>query len=520
MPKQPSKSRRTAAAGAAPPDPPWRAIKHVFVLMLENRSFDHMFGLSGLSGIDAATGAQSNPWPNPGPAGGTIAFHAGAADPMPSDPRHEFTDVVEQLCGKGATYPSGGGSYPPIHNSGFATNYATTFPANPAPTNAQVRPIMAGIDTRTATPALWTLAREFVVCDRWFSSLPGPTFPNRFFVHGASSAGLEHSPSTFDLAKWEGFAGFRYPHGSVFDKLGASKWRLYQDESGPIEGRIPQVAAIKGVQFNDVHDLSSFATDLAGGYPWPYTFIEPAYGAMVTGHYHNGTSQHPMDTLAGGDRLIARVYNALRASPLWEDSLLIVTYDEHGGFYDHVAPDAVVPPGDGAGLDHNRSGFDFARLGVRVPAVLVSPRLLRGGVDHAMHDHSSVIATLGKLNGFAPLTQRDAQAHSVLELVLRTVRPDCPMTIPSVPAAPPSLAAMATHDAKPVEEDGNLQGFLYVVRKAQAESADPAQHAMRAAALPVEAASWFHVPRTQGAARAYINAALPGLLAERAARHG
>ena len=516
MPKPPGQRRRTAATGAAPPEPAWRAIKHVFVLMLENRSFDHMLALSGLPGIDAATGAQTNP----GPDGAAIPFHAGAADPMPSDPRHEFADVVEQLCGKGAAYPSGGGSYPPIHNSGFATNYATTFPVNPAPTNAQVRPIMAGIDTRTATPALWTLAREFVVCDRWFSSLPGPTFPNRFFVHGASSAGLEHSPSTVDLAKWELFAGFRYPHGSVFDKLGRGKWRLYQDESGAIEGRIPQVAAIKGVHFNDVHDLSSFATDLAGDYPWPYTFIEPAYGAMVTGDYHNGTSQHPMDTLAGGDRLIARVYNALRASPLWEDSLLIVTYDEHGGFYDHVAPDAVVPPGDNPGSDHNRSGFDFARLGVRVPAVLVSPRLLRGGVDHAMHDHSSVIATLGKLNGFAPLTQRDAQAHSVLELVLRTVRPDCPMTIPSVPAAPPSLAAMATHDAKPVEEDGNLQGFLYVVRKAQAESADPAQHAMRAAALPVEAASWFHVPRTQGDARAYINAALPGLLAERAARHG
>jgi phospholipase C len=211
----------------------------------------------------------------------------------------------------------------------------------------------------------------------------------------------------------------------------------------------------------------------------------------------------------------------LRASPLWEESLLIVTYDEHGGFYDHVTPDAVVPPGDAAGPAHNRSGFDFARLGVRVPAVLVSPRLLRGGVDHAMHDHSSVVATLGKLCGFPPLTQRDAQAHSVLELVLSTVRPDCPQSISSVPAAL-AMAAEAraddpAHDALPVEDGSTLQGFLYVLRKAQAESRNPVQQAMLAAELPVEVESWFHASRSRGAARAYVNAALPALLEERAA---
>ncbi|WP_295638619.1 alkaline phosphatase family protein [Novosphingobium sp.] len=508
---------------ARPNDPAWKAIRHVFVLMLENRSFDHMLGHSGLFGIDVATPSQANL----GPDGAPIAFHPGAADPMPTDPRHEFPDVVEQLCGKGAIYPSGGGAYPPIHNAGFAANYARTFPATPAAGNEMVRPIMAAIDTKTATPALWNLAREFVVCDRWFSSLPGPTFPNRFFVHGASSCGLEHSPSNLDLAKWELFAGFRYPRGSIYDALGPGKWRLYQDDTGPIEGRIPQVAAIKGVHFNDVHDLGRFASDLAGDYPAAYTFIEPSYGAMVSGHYRNGTSQHPMDTLAGGDRLIAQVYNALRASRLWEESLLIVTYDEHGGFYDHVAPDAVVPPGDSADHDLNRSGFDFARLGVRVPAVLVSPRLLRGGVDHAMHDHSSVVATLGKLCGFPPLTQRDAQAHSVLELVLSSVRRDCPQSISSVPGplamtadamAADALASNPAHDALPVEDGSTLQGFLYVVRKAQAESRNPAQKAMLAAQLPIAAESWFHAPRSRGEARAYVNAALPALLEERAAR--
>jgi phospholipase C len=491
-------------------------IKHVFVLMLENRSFDHMFAHSGISGIFAAIASDKNTF-----ASQAIAFNDKAPNVMPTDPHHEFSSVVEQLCGDGVTYKKGK-LYPKIDNSGFAVSYARTYPAAPPPSAAMAAPIMAGLKTKTQAPALWTLAREFVLCDRWYSSMPGPTWPNRFFVHGASSAGLEHSPKQLDLAKWELFSGFRYPNGSVFDALKSGNWRLYQDRSGPLTGHIPQVAAIKGVRLKDVRNLAAFAKDLKGNYPWKYTFIEPAYGDIISGKYRNGTSQHPLDTVTGGDRLVASVYNALRASPLWDDSLLIITHDEHGGFYDHMAPDKAVPPGDNPGPDHNESGFDFATYGVRVPAVVVSPWVAKGKVDHTIYDHSSVIATLSALFGFAPLTERDKHANTVLGLIEPSKRSDCPQTIQSV-ALPKTttLAAAAkvgvqdhSRDVELVREGGNLQGYLFVVRKAQAESGQAKQVKAMTASLSGGTKSWFHEPRTRGDARDYLMAALPDLLAK------
>src|SRR5580700_10788175 len=122
-------------------------------------------------------------------------------------------------------------------------------------------------------------------------------------------------------------------------------------------------------QFND------FAKDVENpSYPWLYTFIEPNYGDILNGTYEGGTSQHPLDGVAHGEALIKTVYESIRKSPHWNKSLLIVTWDEHGGFYDHVAPPSAVAPGDaGPGSTYNKHGFTFEQLGVRVPAVVVSP---------------------------------------------------------------------------------------------------------------------------------------------------
>lgn len=408
------------AAAAAGLD---QVIQHVFVLMLENRSFDHLFARSGIPGIVAATPANTNSY-----NGTPYAFGDGAPGQMPTDPGHEFTDVVEQLCGAGVKFQPGQ-PYPPGNNSGFVSNYATTRTEGDPPQIGDVGYIMLGVDTRTQCPALYQLATQFVLCDGWHSSLPGPTWPNRYFLHGASSAGLDHSPTSAEMCKWVGLDGLTYPNGSIFDSLGRGNYRLYQDHLGDPLGYIPQVASIKGISFGDVDDLSHFETDLAAGYTARYTFIEPSYGDIVNSTYENGSSQHPMDGLTAGDQLVARVYNAIRKSQLWDKSLLIILYDEHGGFYDSVNPGGAIPPNDNAPATLNANGFGFDMYGVRVPAIVVSPWVAQGQVDHTTYDHSSVLATLERLFGLQPLTDRDRNARDLLSLVTQNCRQDCPEEI-------------------------------------------------------------------------------------------
>ncbi|OAJ56801.1 phosphoesterase [Paraburkholderia ginsengiterrae] len=395
-------------------------IQHVFVLMLENRSFDHLFALSGIPGIVAATPANANTY-----NGTTYPFGDGAPGQMPTDPGHEFADVVEHLCGENVTFQRGQ-PYPPVDNSGFVSNYATTRSEGAPPQGGDVDDIMRGVDARTQSPALYQLATQFVLCDGWHSSMPGPTWPNRYFLHGASSAGLDHSPTSTEMCNWVGLDGLAYPKGSIFDALGKGSYRLYQDHLGDPLGRIPQVASIKGISVCDVDDLSHFEADLAAGYTARYTFIEPSYGDVVNDTYKNGSSQHPMDGLAAGDQLAARVYSAIRNSPLWDKSLFVILYDEHGGFYDSVKPGPAIPPGDGAPATLNVNGFGFDVYGVRVPAIVVSPWVEAGKVDHTTYDHSSVLATLERLFGLQPLTNRDRSANDVLSLITQTCRQDCP----------------------------------------------------------------------------------------------
>jgi len=478
-------------------------ITNVFVLMLENRSFDNIFAMSGIPGITAASTANSNAW-----AGGVYNVQNGAPVSMPTDPGHEFADVLEQLAGSGAAYTQGG-PYPPIDCSGFVANYATSTTEGPAPNPGQVGNIMACFTTPTQLPALYQLATSFAVCDQWFSSVPGPTWPNRFFIHGASSGGLDHSPTGTEIATWTTVGGFTYPKGSIYDSLNRASipWRLYQDHNGPVVGTIPQVGALKGVFVTQVRNVASLAADLNGSYPYAYTFIEPNYGDVTSGSYQGGSSQHPMDGVNQGENLIADVYVAIRNSPLWETSLLIITYDEHGGFYDSVAPGAIAAPADGSSGDLNANGFAFDQAGVRVPAVVVSPLIPANTVDHTLYDHASVLATLESLFNLEPLTDRDKNARSVLNLLsLQVARTDCPTSLPR-PAAAVSMVAMAAEiatperrarDLEPVPEAGNLAGFLAIAHKSELELA-AGKTKLRGAAR-----EQFKTIETRGQARAYI----------------
>lgn len=441
-------------------------VKHVFVLMLENRSFDHLLGFSSIQGIDAITGQTTTiegldpakHW-NLAPDGQRIAVDSPADWVMPFDPGHEFPNVKTQLCGVK-------GNYPQIDNSGFVADYATVDQVHPGEIMKCYAP--------EQLPVITTLAREFAVCDHWFSSMPGPTWPNRFFIHAASSGGLDHSPSTATIATSILFNGYTFDNGTVYDRLDddGRSWTIYHGDA------FPQTLAISGMTVRAAEgrfkDFEDFAEDVNNpGFTTSYSFIEPDYHSLSD--FVCGNSQHPKDDVTRGEALIKRVYETIRNSPHWESGVLLITYDEHGGFYDHVPPPQAVAPGDTpTDPDNVRFGFDFTRLGVRVPAIVISPLIPKGMIDHTAYDHTSALATVENIFGLQPLTNRDGQANTFTHLFsLAQPRTDAPLTLPDpAPSGIPcgdepeeSIAArqMADNPAKAAAPpDASLQGFVHV----------------------------------------------------------
>jgi phospholipase C len=435
-------------------------IEHIFVLMLENRSFDHMLGHSGITGTDAATGAptaidgltgtESNSY-----NGVAYTVSRGAPDTALHDPGHGFTSVLIQLCGEGARYDRGN-PYPAINNTGFVSDYARLFPETPDGAMKCFTP--------DQVPVITALAREFVVCDRWFCSMPGGTEPNRWFVHAGTAGDHDTNIGKDNWAEYvDGFlnpwGGLEFENGSIFsllEKAGIT-YRIYAGDE------FPNVALLDGVSRTfDVDDFDDFAEDVASdSYDAAYTFIEPSYD--VLGHFKNGSSQHPLGSAKAGELLIKRTYEALRKSPIWASSMLVVTYDEHGGFYDHVAP----PPARPTGSQGRVTGFMFDQLGPRVPAVIVSPLIAKNLIDHRVYEHSSIIATL--VNRFhldrpasgrehASLTPRTSSSRNLLPLVTLDVPRETPTTLPDPMAGVMSRTIKLTiADTVPEKPDARLE---------------------------------------------------------------
>jgi phospholipase C len=452
-------------------------IKHVFVLMLENRSFDHMLGFSGITGTDAATGqptsidglsgSESNSY-----NGVIYTVQRGAPDRAAIDPPHGFSGVLEQLCGEGAVYVSAQ-PYPPINNSGYVSVFARSHPELP---DGAMRCF-----TPDQVPVTTALAQEFVVCDRWFSSMPGPTEPNRFFVHAGTAGFFDNAPTRTEYAEafsspWSGIA---FEQGTIFDRLEEAglKWRVYGCDS------FPNVALLKGVSRTfDIDDFDEdFASDVASpSYDAAYTFIEPSYDAFS--EYEDGNSQHPLGSVKSGEMLIKKTYEALRRSPLWENSMLIVTYDEHGGFYDHVAPPTARP----TGAKGRRFGFTFDQLGPRVPAIIVSPRIPRNLIDHRTYENSSVVSTLERVFHLKELTVRSSHTSDVRRLATLAVpRSDAPMTLPdpmggavALVVKTPFEASVARQPDKALEDDptGRLAATVASALAQHLEVAPPSEH--------------------------------------------
>ncbi len=428
--------------------------KYVVVLMLENRSFDHMLGFSRISGTDAVTGQRREVDGVAGDPAKHVNVYQGQAYPVtenadwciPVDPAHDFADVYQQLVGPGAVYTNGS-PYPQPSNTGFVASYmAQVNLPKYAGCGATPGDVMQCFATERQLPVLYALASEFVVCDRWFASMPGPTWPNRFFVHAASSGGLDHSPSSLEMLDGYAFDPFRFQHGQVFTSMESANlpWHV-------ISGYwLPQCFAMQGMRGywdqGEMRFIEHFDDVLAevGAQGRGYIFIEPNYGHIITDTYRCGTSQHAVDDATRGEWLLKCVYEKLRGWDHWGETALIVTWDEHGGFYDHVPPPAATPPGDGATNGCNsKYDFGFDRYGVRVPALLISPLTERNLVDGRVHDHSSVLAAVEEVFGLGSFTARD-QAERNAGATLATLftrdapRPDCPETLP-VPASSGAL---------------------------------------------------------------------------------
>jgi phospholipase C len=289
-------------------------------------------------------------------------------------------------------------------------------------------------------PVLNALAKEFVICDHWFASHPGPTWPNRFFVHAASpsTAALVDSPSGSRIGEAETGLGpgkFHFANGTIYDRL-AEKGLRHRIYSG---NDCPQVSGIRANNIDDLNrvNLDSLAKDLQDpGFPFAYVFIEPDNGIGGLPGFiadcNSGTQNdmHPPSDVRDGEALVKRVYETIRRSPVWDKSVFVLLFDEHGGFFDHVPPPRATPPGDGAA--DNEHGFQYDQLGVRVPAIIISPWVRQNVIDHTTYDHSSLLRTVELLFGLAALTRRDASANDFLE-VFSQIKPrtDAPDALPS-----------------------------------------------------------------------------------------
>jgi phospholipase C len=434
-------------------------VEHVVVLMLENRSFDHMLGLFPGKEIDGLLGPDGRLAPGHankvtiGGAAKTVTVLAGAdyaTDPKEIDaqgyggPSHSFPAATTQLFGVKLA-PT---SLPdPAPLSGFAQNYYDQLKTDVKlanPTDRQISVPMQLFE-HGQLPVLWQLAQEFCVCDRWFSEVPGPTQPNRLFAHCGTSAGFVHNVWSRPFANRTIY--------EELDKAGRD-WAVYAFDLRDSDS-FPQIKK----RIDRVRRFDSFTAQAHAGTLPAYSFLCPRYGDPKHKDAPPPNSQHAPYDVRNGENLIADVYEALRAGPLWEKTLLIVTYDEHGGFYDHVSPpvknvsnpDGLTSPtaDDQANAGHQpflvqpQQSFDFKRLGLRVPALLISPWVPRGSVVKTPLQHTSILATLRELfPGVGTLTKRDAEAKSVLPaLSLAHPRDDAPSKLNRPPLTPGGDAA-------------------------------------------------------------------------------
>lgn len=397
-------------------------LKHIVVLMMENRSFDHMLGsltavnpqidgiTAGLSNPDT-TGAAIQPQP--------LAEFQGQLDP---DPDHHFPAVDLQIFG-GNTSPGRAANM-----QGFVKSYF-----NQQQDVGHSQKIMYYF-AQNQLPVLTTLALEFAVFNRWFASIPGPTICNRAFAHYGTSFGRVDMDLLY----------VNEPFQSIYSRLinanpkHTAKLYYYDTTSSTME-----ITNLLQNQPELFGSYQQFLSDCSSGNLPDYSFVEPNYNDHDSDAGEEVASdQHPDHNIQAGELFIASVYKAIKSSPLWPNTAVLVVYDEHGGIYDHVIPPACTPDQFTASANDTGTGMPFAfdRLGVRVPAILISPWIPKGTVVNRVFDHASIPGTITKffLGAYSPRSPRETSADVFIEpnvgtvdptrnlLSLETMRTDCP----------------------------------------------------------------------------------------------
>jgi phospholipase C len=400
-------------------------LQHIVVLMMENRSFDHMLG--SLKAVNPAIDGYVNgdPFTNPDAANNPVKPQAKAEfqAQLQPDPDHHFPAVDLQIYGGDKS------DNRKPNMQGFVKSYF-----NQQRDAAHSQMIMYYFP-KEKLPVLTTLALEFAVFNRWFASIPGPTICNRAFAHYGTSFGRVdlnpiYPPETIK---------------SIYTRLisatpkRTAKVYYYDTTSSTME-----VANLLQNQPELFGTYSQFLKDCDKGNLPNYSFVEPNYNDHETDSGEEvANDQHPDHNMQAGEAFIASIYQAIKNNPaLWETTALFITYDEHGGIFDHVPPPDC--PKDQFTADGNATGtgvkFEFNRLGVRVPSILISPWIPKGSVVDRVFDHASIPATITKffLGDWSPRSPRETSADIFIEpqgaavdparnlLSLDVMRTDCP----------------------------------------------------------------------------------------------
>lgn len=368
--------------GVAPP----KGIETWVFLMMENRSYDHFLGartmLEGKPG-DGLTAAMSNR----NSAGDEMfPWEATEETACVPDPPHGWSSSRLQL---------GGGAC-----DGFAVAYQDSHPGSDGAAPMQYQ-------SRRRVPVSWALADAYTTCDRWFCSVLGPTLPNRMYWHGGTANGARSNDEVLQGA-FENVA-------SVYHRLNdvGVPWGYYFGDV-PVLGFLEE-----SVTEGKIHRfLWDFIDDAAAGKLPPVVYIDPQF---------TWNDDHPPHHPGLGQQLISAVYTALATSPQWPTCNLVVTYDEHGGFFDHVAPGLVAD-------DRAADGFD--QLGFRVPTMVIGPYAKPGYVSSVTYDHTSALKHLQRTFGTAPLTARSEAAVDLTDCLdldrLAAGEPAPPIELPAV----------------------------------------------------------------------------------------